>query len=214
MRTAGDLGRRVSERRHELGLTMTEVAERAGMDPSYVGALEESPSPQLTTVALMRLAAALETTMDALSGGGALAPPGGTRPNGRPVLGRLDDEECQRLVAPGGVGRVIFDEERGPVALPVNYKMAGRDVVFRTTRSAPFAAAVAAGPISFEVDHIDDALTEGWSVLLSGRAHVVDDPGELATVERLGVTPWAGEDRNLYVRLTPTLVTGRRIRQR
>jgi len=213
MSNVGDLGRRVGERRRALGLSEEEVAERAGMHPSYVAMLEQSGSPQLTRAALWRLSAALETTVEALSGAGALAPPGGTAPTGRPVLRRLKDDECQRLISAGGVGRVVFDEARGPVALPVNFKMLGDDVVFRTTASAPFAAAIARGPVSFEVDHIDDALTEGWSVLLTGDGHTISDPEELAVAERLGVSPWAGDTRNVYVRLHPSVVTGRRIRR-
>jgi len=66
--------------------------------------------------------------------------------------------------------------------------------------------------VSFEVDHLDEALAEGWSVLVSGEARVVTDPGELAAVSALGVAPWAGGDRDSYVRIIASEVTGRRIR--
>ncbi len=212
MSNVGDLGRRVAERRRALGLSKEDVAERAGMDPSYLGLVEQSPSPQLTRSALWRLSAALETTADALTGGGLLAPPGGAQPTGRGVLHRLDVEECERLIATGGVGRIVFDEERGPVAIPVNFKLLGHDVIFRTSGSAPLASG-AGRNVSFEVDHIDEALGEGWSVLLSGQAHVVRDPDELREAERLGIVPWAGDERHTYVRLVPKVVTGRGIRR-
>ena len=42
--------------------------------------------------------------------------------------------------------------------------------------------------ISFEVDHLDEALTEGWSVLMSAEGRVVSDPTEQAN----GEDPWRG----------------------
>jgi len=54
-----ELGDRVRERRHELELTQAELAERAEMHYSYVGALESGVrNPSIDLVA--RLARALE----------------------------------------------------------------------------------------------------------------------------------------------------------
>lgn len=213
MSNVGDLGRRVAERRAELGLTSETVATRAGMVPSYLESLEQSPSPQLSRSALWRLAAALETTVEVLSGGGALAPPGRTTPSSRPALDPLDREGCEALVSPGGVGRVAFHEPRGPIAIPVNFRVLDGDVVFRTAPSAALLQCLDDGPISFEVDHIDEALSEGWSVLFSGQAHVISDPAERQMAMEAGVAPWAGGDRDVYVRIVPDDVTGRRIRR-
>ncbi len=210
----GDLGRRVSERRRELGLSVEAVAERAGMDPSYVRTLEANPSPQLTRAALWRLAAALETTMDLVTGGGTQAPPGRAQPSPRPVLDLLDRDSCVALIAPGGVGRIVFCESRGPVALPVNFRILDGDVIFRTATLPELTSNLGLGHTSFEVDHIDEALAEGWSVLISGEGHVIVDPSELAQAQAAGVTPWAGGERDVYVRIAPREVSGRRIRGR
>ncbi|WP_010472543.1 pyridoxamine 5'-phosphate oxidase family protein, partial [Streptomyces somaliensis] len=67
--------------------------------------------------------------------------------------------------------------------------------------------------VAFEVDHIDEAFSRGWSVLLVGPARVVTDPGEArALAERAFTTPWAGAERDLWVVVAPARVTGRRIR--
>jgi len=208
----GDLGRRVAERRHELGLSEAEVADRAGMHPSYLELVEHSASSQLTRSALLRLSAALETTAEALSGGGFLAPPGHALPLARPILEPLGYDECQGLISAGGVGRLVFTEFGRPVAIPVQFKMLGGDVVFRTAASTSFDAAVEVGVVSFEVDRIDDALAEGWSVLLSGEVHVISDARELKLAQDLKVTPWAGGERDIYVRIATQRVTGRRVR--
>lgn len=214
MNTVGDLGRRVKERRTELGLSVEEVADRAGMDVHYLALLEGSPSPQLSRSALWRLAAALDSSVDVITGSGMVAPPGQGGPHGRPLLEPLTVHECRALIAPGGVGRVIFIDRGVPVALPVNFRVLGEDILFRTEAASAVLAQLPEQRISFEVDHLDEALTEGWSVLTSGHGRVVVDPTEREMVKTLDVSPWAGGVRDTFVRLVPDRVTGRRIRGR
>ena len=71
----GDVGRRVARRRRELGLSVEDLAARAGMSPAYVTYLESQPA-QLTQASAMRLAVALETSVDVLLGGGVELPAG------------------------------------------------------------------------------------------------------------------------------------------
>jgi len=213
MNSVGDLGRRLAERRRQLGLTAEEVATRAGMSPTYIRVLESSPSPVVSAAALWRLADALDTSVDDISGSGKAAPPGRGDPSDRPDLGHLTIEECNALVAPGGVGRFVFGDDRGPAALPVNFRVLDGDIVFRTKPEATFVANALQAEVSFEVDHLDEALSEGWSVLLTGDAHVIVDPAERERARALGVAPWAGGEREAYVRLVPRKVTGRRIRR-
>ncbi len=217
-----DLGRRIREHRSKAGLTRDETAERAGMAASYLAYLETSPDAAPTSAALARLAAALGTTRHSITGAGLDLPPGqqppgrqppGRQPPGRqPALITLTADECRAFLGTGGVGRFLFGSARGPVAVPVNYRMLGADIVFRTGEETSLAAGAARLPVSFEVDHLDDALREGWSVLVSGRAHVVSDAAELAEVTALGIVPWAGGPRPAYIRIAPAELTGRQIR--
>jgi transcriptional regulator with XRE-family HTH domain len=213
MSNVGDLGRRVNERRHELGLSTEQVALKARMDPSYLASLEQDPAPQLSREGLWRLAAALSTTVDDLAGGGTQEPPGRTEPSSHSLFTTLDRAECRQLIAEGGVGRVIFDESRGPVALPVNFRTLGSDIVIRTEPDAALVLSMAIGRVSFEVDHLDDALAEGWSVLVSGTGHEVVEAVELDLVRGLGDVPWAGGERSTFIRIVSDEVTGRRIRR-
>lgn len=213
MSTVGDLGRHVAERRHELGLTIEEVAARAGMDPNYLFMVEGSPAPQLSRSALWRLATALDSSVDGISGSGMAAPPGRGRPQGRPLLEALVVEECRALVAPGGIGRIVFVDGGIPVALPVNFRILGDDIIFRTEAASTVLAHLLEQKVSFEVDHLDEALIDGWSVLISGTGRVVVDPTEYELVKSLDVSPWAGGGRDAFVRLVPDRVTGRRIRR-
>lgn len=207
----GDLGRRIEQRRRELALSREQVAARAGMALPYLEHLEHHAA-EAPAAGLARLADALETTVSVLLGGTVEVPPGQGTAAARPTLETLGPEECRRLLGTGGVGRFVFSTERGPVALPVNYRMLDDDVVFRTAASSSLATAAGDTPVSFEVDHVDEAMSEGWSVLVTGHARTVDDTVERQQLEKLGIEPWAGGDRNVYVRLEPTEVSGRRIR--
>jgi hypothetical protein len=143
------------------------------MDPGYLEYLEGSVA-SLTSGSLLRLAAALETTADALAGGGIERPPGARGAGPSPTLEELERHECLRLLEGGGVGRIVFLTPAGPSALPVNFRLVDGDVVFRTAEGGTLDRAVGAeAAIGFEVDHLDEALAEGWSVLIHGHARPV-----------------------------------------
>ncbi|MEU8383593.1 pyridoxamine 5'-phosphate oxidase family protein [Streptosporangium sp. NPDC048865] len=214
----GDLGRRIARRREDLGLSRDELARRAGIDPGYLAYLEDAvASPNTGTV--NRVATALDTRPEELLGGHAGLPPGRARPGSRAELEKLDRDECLRLITPGGVGRIAFEEIGGPVILPVNYALHGTSVIFRTAFGGPLDDALRTGgqgvesKVAFEVDRIDDAGREGWSVLVRGGIHQISSEEDRAALAALGVRPWAGGERELYVRIAATEVTGRRIRR-
>ncbi|WP_433518773.1 helix-turn-helix domain-containing protein [Nonomuraea sp. CA-143628] len=218
MTGTGDFGRRMIHHRERLGLTHEQVADRAEMSTGYVQYLEGHLSPP-NIEALARLATALETTVQDLLGGGQDRPPGGGPASADPVLEVLEPAECLRLIAPGGVGRVAFNGSHGPTILPVNYKLHDGAIVFRTAPGGPMDQDLRTGlegveiKIGFEVDRLDEAQREGWSVLIQGPAHHVPQD-ELAKVTDSDVTPWAGGDRRLYIRIIPLQITGRRIHGR
>ncbi len=212
MEPSGDLGRRIAERRQKLGLSREQLAARSGVSLTYLQMLESSAAALPSTACLLRLASALETTIDVIAGGGVTRPPGSRNPQKQTVLKDLTKEECASLVAPGGIGRVVFCTPRGPVALPVNYQMLDGDIIFRTSEGSILSAHNHDAEVSFEVDRIDDALTEGWSVLMTCFRKHITSPEELAQIQAVDVTPWAGGTRDEFVRLVPVITTGRRIR--
>jgi nitroimidazol reductase NimA-like FMN-containing flavoprotein (pyridoxamine 5'-phosphate oxidase superfamily) len=207
----GDFGRRVAHRRAELGLSRAQVASRAELAVSYLEHLEEHPA-NVSPGAMLRLADALETTASDLLGADVEMPPGRRSPVGRSPLEPMADAECRRLLGRGGVGRVVFVDDRGPVALPVNFRMVDGDIVFRTEALTTIAAVAGDPAVSFEVDRIDDAMAAGWSILATGTARRVDDPAELSKFAGVGIEPWADGERDVLLRLTPRVISGRRIR--
>jgi len=211
----GDLGRRVAQRRAELGLTVEQLAERAGMHPSYLGYVEENATARPGAAACARLAAALGTTVAWLRGGANARPVGaGVEPGGVPQLQTLDSEACIQKLDGGGVGRVVFDDDQGPVALPVNFRVVGRQLVFRTSEGSIAEAVRGGRAVSVEVDHLDEVAGEGWSVLVRGQATEVTDPQQLESLHDLHIVPWAGGDRPVTVALEIQELTGRQIIRR
>jgi hypothetical protein len=208
---ATDLGRRIRARRTELDLTVEQVAERAAMAPGYLDYLEQAAGPNVSNAALLRLAQALEVpTSELLGGGRGRAHGGGPAADGA-VLTPLTTDECAALLRRGGIGRLVFRVADRPVAFPVNFAALGCDVVFRSTEGGAVSEIASDEPVSLEVDRIDDAMSDGWSVLATGRIHKVRDPDEMEAVEALGIVAWAGRGRHAYFRLAVTTLTGRTI---
>jgi hypothetical protein len=191
---AGDFARRVAHRREQLGLSREEIARRSGMDSGYLEYLERSAYVDLT-------------------GGTVELPPGAGGAGAHPLLEVLSKEQSDAHLTDGGVGRLVFVAERGPVALPVNFRFVDGDIVFRTSDTGSLLTAVG-GTVSFEVDHIDDVMSQGWSVLITGRARRVEEPSELEQLAQLGVDPWAGGGSEAVIRIETIEISGRNIRQR
>ncbi|MBL3668878.1 DUF1918 domain-containing protein [Streptomyces sp. M2CJ-2] len=206
----GDIGRRVATERTRRGLSREETARRARMAPAYLAYLEERPAdPSLAT--LIRLAAALGTSVQALRGSGVDLPPGRGTALLHPELRDLGPEDCRALLSTHGVGRIAVTTPEGPAVVPVNYEVVDDAIAFRTAPDSVPAAAVGSD-VAFEVDHVDEAMSRGWSVLAVGPARVVTEPGEVRRLtERAHTAPWAGAGREMWVSIRPTRLTGRRI---
>jgi hypothetical protein len=160
---------------------------------------------------LHRLAIALDTTPDALEGGGGHRPPGTGRAGSDSVLESLTPAQCEEHLAAGGVGRIILSTGSGPVAYPVNFVFARGCVIFRTSDAM---VANICGIVAFEVDHVDDSMREGWSVLVRGHARLIEGVELRLVAADLHVEPWAGGARLNVVSIAPFEVTGRVIVQR
>ena len=109
----------------------------------------------------------------------------------------LDEAESLRLIAAGGIGRIAYQSRFGPAVLPVNYKWYDGAIVFRTARHSALdedlQTGIAGGDylVAFEIDEIDVAGRQGWSVLIQGPAHHVESEEARARAKEAGVEPWA-----------------------
>jgi nitroimidazol reductase NimA-like FMN-containing flavoprotein (pyridoxamine 5'-phosphate oxidase superfamily) len=122
----------------------------------------------------------------------------------------LPFDECLRLLASVPVGRVGFFADGEIVVLPVNHIVDGDDVVFRTAYGSKLSAAGGQYLAAFEADHYDGQTQSGWSVLVSGRAEMLDAEADIQRLSRRGLHPWATAlQRPFWIRIRPTSVSGR-----
>jgi nitroimidazol reductase NimA-like FMN-containing flavoprotein (pyridoxamine 5'-phosphate oxidase superfamily) len=134
------------------------------------------------------------------------------------VIEELDEAESLRLIAPGGIGRIAYASRFGPAVLPVNYKWHEGAVMFRTTRHSALDEDLQTGitggdyMVAFEIDEIDVPGRQGWSVLIQGPAHHVEGEAERQAAAQAGVEPWPAGERELFLRIVPHRITGRRIK--
>ena len=108
------------------------------------------------------------------------------------------------------VGRVAYVNDDGPVVLPVNYAVDQETVLFRTSAASPLAVHTRDGTVAFQVDEVDEVTESGWGVLLRGTA-TFEHPKATGPANHPRPSPWVQGSRNLVVRISPQLVTGRRL---
>jgi nitroimidazol reductase NimA-like FMN-containing flavoprotein (pyridoxamine 5'-phosphate oxidase superfamily) len=122
----------------------------------------------------------------------------------------LTFDECLRLLASVPVGRVGFITDGELVILPVNHVVDGRDVAFRTARGSKLSAAEGQNLATFEADHYNEQTRSGWSVVVTGRAEVVDAEADVQRLARRGLHPWVTAVQHpFWIRIRPTSVSGR-----
>ncbi len=129
----------------------------------------------------------------------------------RRMLEELTWDECFALVAEESVGRLVYVDELGPAAVPVNYALAGHDIVFRSESGSKIRA-LPDHDVAFEVDHIDHTDHSGWSVLLRGDSEEVDYeqlPGIFQRIDGDVPLPWKKGIHKIWVVIRPKTVTGR-----
>lgn len=126
------------------------------------------------------------------------------------VLGRA---ECLRLLGSVPVGRIIYTRNALPAVELVNFVVHGGVIMFRTSASGKLAAAIREAVVAFEADSLDAEHRTGWSVTAVGRAQMVTGAAELTRLAETGLRTWVPGPHDYYVRITPELITGRRLFQ-
>ncbi len=126
----------------------------------------------------------------------------------------LTEEDCLELLRSKGLGRAAYQDDAGPVVLPVNYVVDAATILFRTSPYSPLAQHLQhmqGSQAAFEVDDIDNGTDAGWSVLVRGPANCVETADLPAAAER--PTSWRDREstQSLHVRITPRIITGRRL---
>jgi nitroimidazol reductase NimA-like FMN-containing flavoprotein (pyridoxamine 5'-phosphate oxidase superfamily) len=135
------------------------------------------------------------------------------------IMETLGEAECLRLVSAKVIGRLAFVGGFEMTVQPVNYRLVDGAILFRTARDSLTGEDLRTGirhaeyKVAFEVDEFDEKAREGWSVLIQGPAHHLDSSAEQEAALAAGVEPWPGGEKDHFIKITPTRITGRRVRQ-
>jgi uncharacterized protein len=130
-----------------------------------------------------------------------------TTPMPPPVV--LTGYDCWGLLEEEEIARIAWAGPEGVAIVPVNYTVADGALWFRTQPYTALARQCGGGRVAVEVDHLDRPTLSAWSVVVIGTAERVptaDVPDNL-----IGMEVWASGPRSLFIRVTPTEVSGRRL---
>jgi nitroimidazol reductase NimA-like FMN-containing flavoprotein (pyridoxamine 5'-phosphate oxidase superfamily) len=127
------------------------------------------------------------------------------------TLEHLSRLECLRLVGQVPLGRIVYTRQALPVVELVNFALHDGDIIIRTDSSGKLAAATRGAVVAFEADSVDVAGHAGWSVTIVGYSRAVTDSKEILRLEQTGLDPWAPGKRDHFIRISPSIVNGRRI---
>jgi len=123
----------------------------------------------------------------------------------------LAEDECRRLLALGSLGRIGISMGSLPAIFPVNYIVAGGDILFFTAEGTKLHAATVNSVAVLEVDHFNAATRTGWSVMAVGSVRERTEAAVVHGAMAAGLEPWAPGERSHLVALTAELLSGRRI---
>jgi nitroimidazol reductase NimA-like FMN-containing flavoprotein (pyridoxamine 5'-phosphate oxidase superfamily) len=127
-------------------------------------------------------------------------------------LEELSYTDCLALLRSEGVGRVSVVVNECPIVLPVSYRLVETSAItWIAIRTRPGNVIEHAGTFAaFEIDAIDPAHRQGWSVLVRGTMHHVD-PDAADFRERFDPDPWLLAERDAWLAIEPFAITGRRL---
>ena len=135
---------------------------------------------------------------------GCDVPPGFT--SGTWLLGRADS---MKLLASVDYGRIVFCLESVPMIRPVNHLVDQGRVIIRTWLTSAISGAVQSASsivVAYEADRIDSQTRAGWSVVVTGRACGLTEPGQVLRYQQL-LQPWINQP-DTVIAIEPEIVTG------
>ncbi len=122
----------------------------------------------------------------------------------------LPAETCWELLRGESVGRLAVSIRDHPDIFPINYVVDRGGVVFRTAEGTKLAASVLGRGVAFEVDGVDHAVEEAWSVVIKGHAVEIERMDDVLDALDLPLFPWHAGPKHRFVRIEPVEISGRR----
>lgn len=128
------------------------------------------------------------------------------------TLAHLDAGECWRLVGDHGVGRVVCAGDASTQVVPTAYDAVNGTAYFRALTFGELARRVDGRATSLQVDDLDRGMLTGWSVVMTGTAHRVEDATTVASLWGLGrPRAWFPGAQTQWIALPVDTVRGQRV---
>lgn len=132
---------------------------------------------------------------------------------GSGVHTKISVTECRELLSVAVIGRIAFNSATGMQLIPVNFLFSDGNVYLQVN-AASVMGQLGAGmeDVAFETDHHEDLYQQAWSVMVNGSIEQVTDQQEVERIRsHRQLQPWAVGDRNMFLRLTPRAISGRKV---
>jgi len=129
-----------------------------------------------------------------------------------PATEVLETNECWELLRGVSVGRLAVVVDHHPDIFPVNYKVDHGTMVFRTGEGTKLHAALSDTPVAIEADGVNAETGVAWSVVVKGQATAVSLTQEVLDTIGLLLFPWEAGQKDQFIRIIPSVVTGRRFK--
>ena len=120
----------------------------------------------------------------------------------------LSEDECWQLLSSVTLGRLVATMGTRLEIFPVNFVVQRRTVLFRTAEGTKLISALFNDRVLFEAD--DHNVVDGWSVIVRGEPHLLEQPDEIAEAERGQLLSWIPTVKRRYVRIRSQEISGRR----
>ena len=124
---------------------------------------------------------------------------------------QLSRDECRQLMASVSMGRIVYTRQALPAVELVNFALDDGDIVIMTDGDGKLAAATRHAVVAFETDCVD-ARRAGWCVTAIGPSREVTDPEDIGRLRKIGLSSWTDGTRERFIRVSPELLNGRRLR--
>lgn len=108
------------------------------------------------------------------------------------------------------LGRLAVSAEGQPDIFPINYYADEHSIFLRTAPGAKLLELTENQSVAFETDVYGPH--EAWSVVVKGRAVVLENPADIAAAMSLPLRSWLPTEKPVFVRILPMDVSGRRFR--
>lgn len=121
----------------------------------------------------------------------------------------LSDDECWALLVEKDFGRLAVSIGDQPEIFPINYTTVEGGVLLRTAEGTKLFGVTVNNRVAFEID--DYGSTDGWSVVIKGRARALESEAEIAEAEEASLVPWIPTVKRHFVKIEADEISGRRV---